>query len=109
MNAQIQALVSGKTAYRRHARKDVSGYAFFDPGGSYLAFRSDKGASRGAWSISDDRFCYQLSGRDSECFEVHDEGNGTYRLYEQPGGPMKPKKHIWTWERIVDGNVENMR
>ena len=43
------------------------------------------------------------------CQEVKDNGDGTCNRYKQPGNLAKPKKHVFTWTKVVPGNSETLK
>lgn len=107
---QIRALISGKTTYGKHAFKDNEGYVYRKDDGTFVAFRTARNElRRGTWSVRNDMFCRQPEGEDNRCREVYDQGDGTYRLYVQPKNLTKPRKHVWTINKIADGNPENLK
>jgi hypothetical protein len=107
-NEQIKSLFSGKTTYGQHAFKDNSGYMYRKEDGTFVAYRKTRGKVTGTWSVKDNMFCRKPDGRDFGCREVYDQGDGTFRFYVQPKNLIKPRKHVWTITKIVDGNPENL-
>jgi len=59
--------------------------------------------------VKRNKVCRHMEGRSKEfCQEVKDNGDGTYNRYKQPGILAMPKKHVFTWTKVVPGNPENL-
>jgi hypothetical protein len=106
---QIEKLVSGNTTYGKHESKGFTSYSYNRPDGTFVGMNSKDGPRKGTWRVSGNKMCRHPEGRPKEfCQEVKDNGDGTYNRYKQPRNLAMPKKHVFTWTKVVPGNPENL-
>ena len=106
---QIKAMMSGNTAYGKHTRKDKHGYSFRRADGTFVGWNNEDGRRSGTWGVQGNKYCRTPEGEENRCFELSDNGDGTYNMYFQPGNLVMPRKHVWTWTKVVPGNPENLK
>ena len=106
---QIEKLVSGNTTYGKHEFKGFTSYSYNRPDGTFVGRNSESGPRKGTWRVDGNKMCRHPEGRPKEfCQEVKDNGDGTYNRYKQPKNLAMPKKHVFTWTKVVPGNPENL-
>ncbi len=106
---QIEKLISGNTTYGKHQFKGFTSYSYNREDGTSVGWNSKRGATKGTWRVKGNKICRHLDGnRKEHCQEVKDNGDGTYNRYKQPGNLAMPKKHVFTWTKVVPGNPENL-
>jgi hypothetical protein len=106
---QIQKLISGNTTYGKHELKGFTSYSYNREDGTSVGWNSDSGAIRGTWRVQGNKICRQTEGREESCHEVKDNGDGTYSRYVQPKNLVMPRRHVFTWTKVVPGNPENLQ
>lgn len=106
---EIEKLIKGNTTYGKHQFKGFTSYSYNREDGTYVGSNSKRGATKGTWRVKRNKVCRHMEGRSKEfCQEVKDNGDGTYNRYKQPGNLAMPKKHVFTWTKVVPGNPENL-
>ena len=106
---QIEKLVSGNTTYGKHEFKGFTSYSYNRPDGTFVGRNSESGPRKGTWRVDGNKMCRHPEDRPKEfCQEVKDNGDGTYSRYKQPKNLAMPKKHVFTWTKVVPGNPENL-
>jgi hypothetical protein len=98
---EIAALISGNTTYGEHAWKDLHGYAYRSPDGTFVSRNFPGGLIAGTWTVKGDVYCEKRG--DVYCHEIQDMGDGTYKHFAVGTG-----KHVATWTKITPGNAENL-
>ena len=106
---EIEKLISGNTTYGKHEFKGFTSYSYNRQDGTFVGMNSKDGPRKGTWRVKGNKMCRHPEGRPKEfCQEVKDNGDGTYSRYKQPKNPAMPKKHVFTWTKVVPGNPENL-
>lgn len=106
---QINTMMSGNTTYGKHTRKDKRGHSFRSADGTFVGWNNVDGQRSGTWRVQGNQYCRTPDGDSGRCFELSDNGDGTYKMYIQPNNLAMPRKHIWTWTKVVPGNPENLK
>jgi hypothetical protein len=71
-------------------------------------WNNEDGNRTGTWRVQGSKYCRTPDGDAERCFELSDNGDGTYNMYIQPKNLAIPRKHVWTWTKVVPGNPENL-
>jgi hypothetical protein len=106
---QINTMMSGNTTYGKHTRKNKHGHSFKHADGAFVGWNNEDGKRTGTWRTQGNKYCRTPDGDSERCFELSDNGDGTYNMYIQPGNLIMPRKHVWTWTKVVPGNPENLK
>ena len=97
-NNKIKELVTGKTIYSKHLKKDFDFSAYFDADGK-TAIRKKRNGDivKTSYSIEGNKHCMQWKGK-NRCARIIDNGDGTYTRVNKKG------KKIIKWLKFEAGN-----
>lgn len=107
---EIRALVSDKTVYAYHEKKDFEITTYFAPDGTLKSVRNNEKYT-GKWRIEGDTHCIQFNDpfsgqpRKDRCMYIEKDGDTVKRIKETPNGK---RIHIITYRRFADGNAEGL-
>jgi hypothetical protein len=109
---QVKALLSGKTAYAWHEKKEFDITTYFAEDGTLVSVRKGGDKWKGKWRIDGNGMhCMQLfdpyseQPRKEHCRIVEKDGNTYKRIKVKPNGR---RIHIATYKKFADGNAENL-
>jgi len=108
---QVNALISDKTVYAYHEKKDFDITTYFSPDGKIISARNEE-KYIGKWHIQADgshciRFNDPYSGepRKERCMFIEKDGDTYKRIKVKPNGR---RIHVISYKRFADGNAENL-
>lgn len=89
---ELNAMVSGKTAYCQHLSRPSSGRTYFAPDGTMYGIRRGD-PRKGTWSVKGDTLCTNW-GKRPVCSRYQSDGEGGHYKFKLDG---KKIVHIWQW------------
>jgi len=107
---QVRALISDKTVYAYHEKKDFDIVTYFSADGTFKSLRRGD-VYPGKWRIDGDKHCIRrndpFSGqpRKERCMYIEKDGDTYKRIKEKGSGK---RIHVITYKRFADGNAEGL-
>ena len=108
---QVTALVSGKTVYAVHEKRDFDITSYFSSDGTVISFRNEE-KYKGKWHTkSDGSHCIQFNDpysgelKKERCMFIEKDGD-TYKRIKVKGNGKRI--HVISYKRFAHGNAENL-
>lgn len=93
---KIKDLISGKTIYAKHLKRNFTFKVFFDVDGE-TALRTDFGKTKKTkYEFKGNKHCIYWKGK-NRCANILDNGDGTYTRVNKKG------KKMIMWTKIIEG------